>query len=169
MTTNGDAHPWKASRSYARWLPWFFIVITDLLVLAWGAMAALFPFALTGPGGAPILVAGYEGYTGQQWLQLVSSAPKTAEFATILFRVYGAYNVAFGGLAVAITLTAFRSGAAWAWWALLIGNTIAFGAAMTYDRIVNAIGPFEALEYVGLLGVYAALFVTAPFRRASTV
>jgi hypothetical protein len=42
-------------------------------------------------------------------------------------------------------------------------NTIAFGAAMTYDRIVRAIGPFEALEYVGLAGIYAALGLTAPF------
>jgi len=49
---------------------------------------------------------------------------------------------------------------------LLAGNTIAFGAAMTYDRIVNAIGPFEALEYVGIAGVYAALAVTAPFLPA---
>jgi hypothetical protein len=40
---------------------------------------------------------------------------------------------------------------------------MAYGAAMTYDRIANAIGPFEMLEYVALGGIYVALAVTAPF------
>ena len=81
----------------------------------------------------------------------------------VLFRVYGAYNVAFGLLAIAVAATAVRRGDRWAWWALLVGNTIAFGAAMTYDRTVNAIGPFELSEYLGLTLIYAALVVTAPF------
>ena len=50
------------------------------------------------------------------------------------------------------------------WWALLVGNTIAFASAMTYDRIVNAIGPFELTEYLGLAIVWGALAVTVPFR-----
>jgi hypothetical protein len=45
-----------------------------------------------------------------------------------------------------------------------VGNTITFGAAMTYDRTVNAIGPFELTEYLGLAFVWGALAVTAPFR-----
>jgi hypothetical protein len=84
----------------------------------------------------------------------------------VLFRVYGAFNVAFGLLAIAVAATAFRRGDQWAWWALLAGNTITFGAAMTYDRTVNAIGPFELLEYLGLAVIYAALVVTAPFLAA---
>jgi hypothetical protein len=35
---------------------------------------------------------------------------------------------------------------------------------MTYDKIVNAIGPFELSEYLGLVLVYGALAITAPFR-----
>ena len=144
---------------------WLFILVTDLLFIVWGAMAALVPGYLLGPGGMPILPAGYEGYTGEKWSQFASTSPKSAEFASILFRLYGSYNVAFGTLAVAIALTAFKRGETWAWWALLVGNTIALGCAMTYDRLVNAIGPFEMLEYVGLVGIYAALIVTSPFRR----
>jgi hypothetical protein len=34
---------------------------------------------------------------------------------------------------------------------------------MRYDWTVNAIGPFELSEYVGLFAVYGALAVTAPF------
>ena len=100
------------------------------------------------------------------WSALTTTSPMTTAFMTVLFRVYGAYNVAFGLLAIAVATTAFRHGDGWAWWALLVGNTIAFGAAMTYDWTVSAIGPFELSEYVGLAAVYGALAVTAPFLAA---
>ncbi len=143
-----------------RRVAWVLIVIADAGLLLWGAMAALAPERLLGPGGAPILTAGYEGFTGRRWSEL---AENSRQFITVLFRLYGAFNVAVALLAIAITITAFRRGEGWAWWALLVGNTVAFGAAMTYDRIVGAIGPFEVLEYVGVAGIYAALAVTVPF------
>ena len=72
----------------------------------------------------------------------------------------------FGLLGSAIAVTAFRRGDRWAWWALLVGNTLALASAMSYDWIVNAIGPFELTEYLGLALVWGALAVTAPFRTA---
>jgi len=47
---------------------------------------------------------------------------------------------------------------------LLVGNTIAYVSAMTYDWTVGAIGPFELSEYLGLALIWGALAVTAPFR-----
>jgi len=148
-----------------RWrrIAWLLILIADVGLLAWGAMAALLPDRLPGPGSTPILAAEYESFTGGPWPELVGTSPKTAEFMTVLFRVYGAYNVAFGLLAIAITATAFRRGERWAWWALLVGNTLAYGSAMAYDWTVSAIGPFELSEYLGLALIYVALAVTAPF------
>ena len=70
-------------------------------------------------------------------------------------------------MAIAVTVTAFRRGDSWAWWALLVGNTIAFVSAMTYDRITNAIGLFELSEYLGLVTIYGALTITAPFLAAA--
>ena len=146
-----------------RRVAWLVILIADAGLLAWGAMAALVPERLPGPGSAPILSVGYERFTRSSWPELVNTSPMTAEFITLLFRLYGVYIVAFGLLAIAVTATAFRRGERWAWWALLVGNTIAFGSAMTYDWIVGAIGPFEMSEYVGIAGIYGALAVTAPF------
>jgi hypothetical protein len=34
---------------------------------------------------------------------------------------------------------------------------------MTYDWTVGAIGPFEMSEYLGLIVIWGALAVTAPF------
>ena len=152
-----------------RGVAWVLMVISDAGMLAWGAMAALVPDRLPGPGSAPILIAGYEGFTRDSWQDLARTSPLTAEYITLLFRLYGAYIVAFSLLAIAITLVAFRRGDAWAWWALLVGNTIAFAAAMTYDWTVNAIGPFEMSEYLGIVVIYGALAITAPFVRANQV
>jgi len=66
----------------------------------------------------------------------------------------------------AITVARFRRGDGWACWASLVVNTIAFGAVMTYDWTVDAIGPFEMSEYIGIAAIYGALAVTAPFLRA---
>jgi hypothetical protein len=147
-----------------RWrrLAWLVLLVADAGLLLWGAGAAAIPRHLPGPGGAPILPAGYEGYTGGSWHQLAAASPQTAGYITLVFRMYGIYIVAFGLLAVVIAATAFRRGERWAWWALLVGNTIAFVSAMTYDRIVGAIGPFEWSEYLGLAVIYASLAVTAP-------
>jgi hypothetical protein len=147
-------------------IAWILILIVDVGYIAWGAGAALAPEHLLGPGGKAILPAGYEGYSGGSWPQLVGALPQAAGYMTVLYRMYGIYNVLFGVLCSAIVVTAFRRGEAWAWWGLLVGNTVALVAAMTYDWSVNAIGPFELTEYLGLVLVWGALAVTAPFRAA---
>ena len=142
------------------------LVVVEAGFVAWGFMAAAFPEYLLGPGGQPILPAGYEGYTGGSWPELVSSSPMTARYIDILFRMYGVFNLIVGLVGIAIAATAFRRGESWAWWTLLVANTMALGSAMTYDATVNAIGPFELSEYLGLVLVYAALAMTARVRAA---
>jgi hypothetical protein len=83
---------------------------------------------------------GFETSTSQSWADFAAASATTANFLLLLFRVFGAYNVAFGFLGIAVAATAFRRGETWAWWALLIANTLAYGSAMTYDRIVGFIG-----------------------------
>jgi hypothetical protein len=136
---------------------WILILIVDVGFVAWGAMVAWSPVHTLGPGGKGILPAGYEGFSGGSWPQLVAASAPTAGYMVVLYRTYGFYNVAFGLMASAVAVTAFRRGERWAWWALLVGNTITLVSAMTYDRTVHAIGPFEASEYVGLALVWGAL------------
>ncbi len=156
-TMKTATHAWRRAA-------WIIILVVDLGYVAWGAMAAAVPDHLIGPGGVPIMPAGYEGFSGGSWSNLMSTAPMAAGYIDILYRMYGVYNVVFGLMASAIAVTAFRRGESWAWWALLVGNTIALVSAMTYDRTVNAIGPFEVSEYLGLALVYVAGAVTAPWR-----
>jgi hypothetical protein len=146
-----------------RQFAWLGIVVADAGLLLWGAMAALAPGC---PGAC--MTTGYETFTGLAWSDLMTGAASIASFVLLLFRVFGAYNVAFGLLGIAVAATAFRRGEAWAWWALLVANTIAYGSAMTYDRMVGFIGPFEMLEYVCLAAVYAAAAAAAPFHVRRT-
>jgi len=150
-----------------RRIAWLLILLVDAGDVAWGGMAAAVPDRLPGPGGTPILTAGYEGFSGESWPDLVNIAPMAAKYVVLLFRMYGLFNLLFGLMAIAITVTAFRRGEPWAWWTLLVGNTIALVAAMTYDRTVHAIGPFELSEYLGLALIYLALALTAPVRQHS--
>jgi hypothetical protein len=143
----------------ARQFAWIAIFIADAGLLAWGAMAALAPAC---PGAC--MTTGFESFAKLSWSELVRISPATSDFLLLLFRVFGAYNVAFGLVGMAIAATAFRRGETWAWWTLLIGNTIAYGSAMTYDRTVGFIGPFEMLEYVCLAAIFVGAAVTAPFR-----
>ena len=144
------------------------ILIVDVGFVVWGAMAAALPDYLLGPGSKPILIAGYEGFSKASWSDLAGTAPMTAKYMEVLFRMYGVFNVVFGLMASAIAVTAFRRGERWAWWTLLVGNTIALVSAMRYDWMVNAIGPFEVSEYLGLVMIYGALAVTVPFLPART-
>jgi hypothetical protein len=82
---------------------WIVILLADAGLLAWGAMAALAPERLPGPGSTPILAAGYESFTRGSWKEIADASPMTAEFMTLLFRLYGAYIVAFGLTAIAVT------------------------------------------------------------------
>jgi hypothetical protein len=146
---------------------WILILIVDVGYIAWGAGAAASPGHLLGPGGKAILPAGYEGYSGGSWSELASASALSAGYMTLLYRMYGVYNVLFGLLSSAIVLTAFRRGERWAWWTVLVGNTGALVSAMTYDKVVNAIGPFELTEYLGLAMVWVALAVSVPVRATA--
>ena len=150
-----------------RQVAWMLILIVDVGYIAWGAGAAASPEHLLGPGGKGILPAAYEGYSGGSWSELASASPLIAGYMKVLYRMYGVYCLLFGVMGSAVAVTAFRRGERWAWWALLVGNTVALVSAMTYDKTVNAIGPFEVTEYLGLALVWAALAVTAPFRAAA--
>ena len=147
-----------------RQIAWILILIVDVGYIAWGTGAAISPDHLLGPGGKAILPAGFEGYSGGSWSQLAAASPLTAGYMAVLYRMYGIYCVLFGVMGSAIAATAFRRGERWAWWALLVGNTVALVSAITYDLTVNAVGPFEMTEYLGLALVWGALAVTAPFR-----
>lgn len=164
-STQHDGAAMTAAKSW-RQAAWILMLLADVGLLAWGAMAAIAPQHLLGPNSTPILQAEYANFTGYSWAEIVRTSPKAVDFLTLIFRMYGIYGVGFSLMAIAVAVTAFRRGERWAWWALLIGNTLTYVSAMTYDQIARAVGPFELTEYLGLAAVFFALAVTAPWIKA---
>ena len=144
------------------------ILVVDIGMILWGASAVIAPDGLLGPGGKAILPAGFEGYSGGSWSVPLDSNPQSAAYMTVLFRLYAMFCVLFGFMGSAIALTAFRRGERWAWWTLLVANTVGLLSAMTYDKLVHAIGPFEVTEYFGLLFVCVSFAMTARTRPSSS-
>ena len=52
---------------------WVLVLVVDVGYIAWGAAAAASPDHLLGPGGKAILPAGYEGYSGGSWSEVVGA------------------------------------------------------------------------------------------------
>jgi hypothetical protein len=154
----------RAAIMTRRQIAWTLILVVDAAYILWGGAVAIAPDHVLGPGGKAILPAGFEGYSSGSWSALITASPMSAGYMAVLYRLYGVYCVLFGFMGSMITVTAFRRGERWAWWALFVGNTVALLAAMTYDKLVNAIGPFELTEYLGLALVWAAFAITAPIR-----
>ena len=53
---------YKTTTKSWRPLAWILMLLADVGLLAWGAMAAIAPEHLLGPNSAPILHAEYEGF-----------------------------------------------------------------------------------------------------------
>lgn len=139
-------------------LAWKATVAVGGAILAWGAFAAVSP---------EILTPGFEAYADISWQEYVSAHELQAGFTIVGFRLIGALNVALAINLIVISAIPFRRGEAWAWWLLLVGNTLAIGFPIVYDRVVGYVGVFELLEYVALGAVYLALGSTIGMVRTS--
>ena len=68
---------------------WIVMLLADTAVALYGFMLMLAP--------AELLGAGYTMYTSRGWQALQATDPTTAAYFTMVSRVLGALNIAFGG------------------------------------------------------------------------
>jgi uncharacterized membrane protein YhaH (DUF805 family) len=129
------------------------LAICDGGVLIYGLIILIQPNAL--------LELGFESHTGDSWAAFQSDAPLLGEYFSLVVRMLGAYNLAFGILALGIILKPFREGKRWAWWSLLLGNVLAYGVPVSADLYVGSIGFFEVIELIMVPLIVLALAVTA--------
>lgn len=132
-------------------LAWKTILVVEIGILVWGIMALINPNVLT---------EGYETFTDRSWEAFANADPEAADFVLAGFRLVGLFNFAVAATLMAVAAMAFRNGQPWAWWTLLAGSTMAISGPIIYDQYVGYIGPYEVLEYVGLLATYVALYAT---------
>ena len=98
-----------------RRVAWLLILVADAGLLLWGAMAALLPERLAGPGSQPILAAGYEGFTGGSWQAFSDASPKAAGYDQVVgaigpFEMTEFLGIGLIYLALAITAPLLAAG-----------------------------------------------------------
>ncbi len=158
MTNQTHLEPATITQPPRLGLAWKTILVVEIGILVWGVMALLNP---------KVLSEGYETFTNRSWETFAAADPKAADFTLAGFRLVGLFNVAVAITLMAVVVMAFRRARAWSWWTLLAGNTMAISGPIIYDQYVGYIGPYEVLEYVGLLATYVALLATSSMLRRS--
>jgi uncharacterized membrane protein HdeD (DUF308 family) len=103
-------------------------------------------------------------FTGHQWSDFKVSNPQVSSYISISIFEIGFFALAAGISILFVTLFAYRKREKWAWYLLLIVNTLAYGAATrsnvyTGDMAVVVICiVFLVIAYIGLaIGAKAIL------------
>jgi hypothetical protein len=147
--------PDKALQRYA----WTVLLVVSALSLLIG----LGDFILAG-NGDPALV---ESMTGTPWAEVKATNPHMASLVNLLTRILGAWLIGFSVLAVGISLTAYRRGDKWAWyalWALPFTFLLIFAVFLTAGRVPGAPTPPALLSAPGLF-LLSVLGLLLPIRR----
>jgi hypothetical protein len=141
----------KAEKMKSRFLSaaWIIMLVTGIVMLLFGFIFTLVPDFMN--------TMGYESYTGQSWSAFLSATPKTVDFLLLTAgTMFGLHLVVMAVLFIAITVTSFRTGHKWAWYALLIASTVGWlsdAVAVYVMGVVQvAIGNlvFLSLAYIAL-------------------
>jgi hypothetical protein len=145
----------KALQKYA----WIVLLVVSALALLIG----LGDFILAG-NGDPALV---ESMVGTPWAEIMATDPHLANLVDLLSRILGAWLIGFSVLASSISVTAFRKGDRWAWyalWALPLTFALIFAAFLTAGRVAGAPAPPALFSAPGLF-LLSVLGLMLPFRQ----
>ena len=138
---------------------WIVLLVVGVLSLLIG----LGDFILAG-NGDPALV---ESVTGTPWTEVTATNPRIASLVNLLSRILGAWLIGFSILAVGISVTAYRKGDRWAWyalWALPLTFALIFAAFLTAGRVSGAPMPPALFSAPGLF-LLSAFGLLLPYRR----
>jgi hypothetical protein len=127
---------------------WILLIVVHCVVIIMGLSAIFIPQSY--------IAKDYQLLTGHIWSDFVTSNPQVSSYISILTFEVGIVALAAGITALFITLFAYRKGENWAWYIILIANTLGWGGVIrenTYsgDMVVVLISIiFLVIAYVGL-------------------
>ncbi len=134
-------------------IAWKIMLVPNFAVLLFGLVFTFIPDVM--------LSSGFESFTGQSWSAFVSASPKTADWILLTAgRMFGVHILVIAILLFAITLTSFRRGERWSWYALLISSSL----GMILDIVavyIMGLMPIVAIDIGVLLLVYIASGISA--------
>ena len=131
---------------------WKIMMIPTFAILLFGLVFTFIPDAMNSQG--------FESFTGQSWSAFVSTSPNTTDWILLTAgRMFGVHILVITVLFFGITLTSFRKGERWSWYALLIGVTLtAFDIVAV---LIMGLLPVAIVDAVMISLAYVALGISA--------
>jgi hypothetical protein len=120
------------------------LYLTTLGLVVYGAMAILMP---------EVLAAGFNTFTGQDWLTYQSGNGVVAGYIVLLWRLIGIFNLMAGVALTLIVWKWFRKGNRWSWIVLFTGTVLAYLGSIITDLTVQSVEIFEMIEFA-LFGLF---------------
>jgi len=145
----------KAYERYA----WVLLLGLGILTLVFALMFVFLPTSMLEFGD-------FEGYTGMAWSELEASNPLVAEF--FLQSAFVAIGYSMLGMAIftiAISLTAYRRGKRWAWyamWYVPVFLVLSAGGILTQPESPDLL---QEVAFYGPLLIAALLGLLLPYRK----
>ncbi|MBU2497613.1 MAG: hypothetical protein KKE57_01810 [Proteobacteria bacterium] len=134
-------------------IPWKIMMIPAIAVFLMGLIIALPPSHIT-------IGRDYQLFMGQPWADFVSSNARLGCFISLFVRVFGIQVIIIGILAMAVTLTGYKRGEKWAWYVLLIGNTLGWGSGLVWVGTIGTVLGIVVYSII-LLVAYVGLAISA--------
>lgn len=132
---------------------WIIMLVTNIVILLFGLLFALSPLTMN--------TMGFEAYTGQSWSTFASANTKAVDFVLLTSgAMFGFHLLVMGVLFISITVTGFRKGQRWAWFALLIASTIGWVSDAVAVSIMG-VPPLAIGNLLFLTLAYVALGISA--------
>ncbi|MFW9792783.1 MAG: hypothetical protein ACFFEE_00655 [Candidatus Thorarchaeota archaeon] len=120
------------------------LYLTTLGLVFYGVMTLFTP---------EVLAAGFNTFTGQEWLNFKTGNSVVAGYIVLLWRLIGIFNVMAGIVLTFIVWKWLRAGSKWSWIVLFTGTVLAYAGPIITDLTVQSIEIFEIIEFA-LFGLF---------------
>jgi len=127
---------------------WIIVLIVNCVVLLIGLTIMIAPEVF--------MIGEYEGLTGNEWSDFVSSNPDAASYTRLENTQMGWYIFSLGVIAIIITILLYKNGDKRSWYILLIMTLMGWGGSLGYDlptgdtKTIMMIVVFFIIGLVGL-------------------
>jgi len=139
---------------------WIIVLIVNCIVIILGLITMIAPEVF--------LIGEFEGYTGKNWSDHISSNPDAAFLARLQFTQTGLYVFTMGVIATIITVLFYKNGDKRSWYILLIFTVMAWGGSLVYDLPLGNMTTIMMLVIFFIIGLFGLALGAKPILKGSS-
>jgi len=127
---------------------WIIVLIVNCIAVIIGLTIMIAPEVF--------MISEYEGYTGKNWADFISSNPDAAAFLRLESTQMGWYLFTLGVVGIIITILLYKKGNKQSWYILLVLIIMGVGGSLGYDlptgipQLIMMVALFLVIGLIGL-------------------